>query len=524
MAEANSTTSPKKGTRVRIADDASERGPLLGVSPKVKKTEFGAMTPQEFEEQTLNTSTNVILLYRLNHLQAMSNANLVLAIMALLYAATNVVLLVLNVADHNDDDCGDPKDLSIARCGSATSDLIFHRLEFWATFCFALVTAFSLMYTPKAVQHIYNKPLVLKLVLLVEICFAAVPAALVTINLQIYEFPCHEIEYVNELTVSFVDFILLASLLRLPEDEEALEDDLEEEDMEQGAFHPGNFQKGPRRYSVASTALQSKLSTVSDAPTTSDASSSARGGGQQREGSGDTLNTDTEDPDEYVHPASSLVSNMKTTGFFPPSRQTSAASGWHSNAGASPHPAAISPFAEPADVQPKSVHAYAPEIQRAIPLVAMSVACIQLVIYNSFPWFKNSERTAHFFEFTFGIISSFITFWFCMDNRFEAAKEIMLILYGNHRDCGPTCQRPPMKRQSIYGPNNGNNFVMSVRRKFARTFSTVSNNRRLSTFELAHQNNPIPQNPNRRASTAVPSYHYDACGTRHNHSHTPPLI
>ena len=34
------------------------------------------------------------------------------------------------------------------------------------------------------------------------------------------------------------------------------------------------------------------------------------------------------------------------------------------------------------------------------------------------------EQMAHFFEFAFEILSAFITFWFCMDNRIESDKKI----------------------------------------------------------------------------------------------------
>jgi len=491
-------TSPTN-RRVRMAEDeqsllVKEDLSSLGQGPAFSAAASGAAVQQQ--QQTVNTSTNVILLFRLHNLQWMSNANFTLAILALLYAATNVVLFILNFGDHNDDDCGDPRDLAIARCGSATSDLIFHRLEFWATFLFALVTAFALMYTPKAQNNIYDKPLLLKLVLLCEICFAAVPAALVTVNLERYEMPCHELEYVNELTISFVDIILLASLLRLPPEDDENGDDDDLGDLE-AAVGKNPFHL-PRRRSL------------SDDDAAECHHQGLQGGQEQLRLEEDD---DEEEEDPPTHPEDSdaavaakakkdngekqkkvtIVAGLETTGLFPPSRRTSEAS---------------LPMQKDDDDAPLNP---SPPLSRSkIPFVGSVVAGIQLVIYNSYPWYDHAERTAHFFEFAFGILSSFVTFWFCMDNRFEAEKEIMLILYGNHRDC-ENCRCEKLMNNTVPPKKRQNSVAMSIRRGLARTFSTVNNNnntsRRFSTFELQ----------SRRGSTYSTvgghPYSYDACGT-----------
>ena len=49
-------------------------------------------------------------------------------------------------------------------------------------------------------------------------------------------------------------------------------------------------------------------------------------------------------------------------------------------------------------------------------LGAVAIAVVQLTIYNA-----GFHRFAHYFEFLFAIISSFVTFWFCIDNRRGAA-------------------------------------------------------------------------------------------------------
>lgn len=71
--------------------------------------------------------------------------------------------------------------------------------------------------------------------------------------------------------------------------------------------------------------------------------------------------------------------------------------------------------------------------------IASLVALIQLTVYNSMGKDEDGdmigEVPAHYLEFSFGIISSLIAFWFCMDNKFVCGKEIGQILYGTHRDC-----------------------------------------------------------------------------------------
>ena len=72
-------------------------------------------------------------------------------------------------------------------------------------------------------------------------------------------------------------------------------------------------------------------------------------------------------------------------------------------------------------------------------LVAMLVALIQLGVYNGMGRTPDGdmvgEAAAHYLEFLFSIISSLITFWFTMDNKFIADKEVGQILYGRHQDC-----------------------------------------------------------------------------------------
>ena len=49
----------------------------------------------------INTSSNVLLLYRMNELQHLGRVNFGLAVGTLLYLATNVVLFTFNAMDRN---------------------------------------------------------------------------------------------------------------------------------------------------------------------------------------------------------------------------------------------------------------------------------------------------------------------------------------------------------------------------------------------------------------------------------------
>ena len=124
----------------------------------------------------LRCETNVLVLHRLRKLETMSTANFLLAILSLLYIGINIVTLVLNGLNKNDDDCGDPDTVFEPRCGSPISDYAFHNLEFWATFVYALVQAFSLYHSPKNLNTILQNTLALKIGLFVEVIAAFVPA------------------------------------------------------------------------------------------------------------------------------------------------------------------------------------------------------------------------------------------------------------------------------------------------------------------------------------------------------------
>ena len=162
----------------------------------------------------INTSSNVLLLYRMNELQHLGRVNFGLAVGTLLYLATNVVLFTFNAMDRNDDACGDPEGIKYARCGSPVSPLQFHIYEFWAGFLFACIEATSLIFTPRALSTVSKRPGLLRTVLMFDIMSTFIAAVLVTFNLDVFEVPAHEIEFSNELTLALVSIIFLRSLTR----------------------------------------------------------------------------------------------------------------------------------------------------------------------------------------------------------------------------------------------------------------------------------------------------------------------
>jgi len=275
----NATDKEKGCCTVIKADDENENAPFLDY--EAYPTLPPSSTPPS--DGPLNFSSNSLLVYRLHEMRHMENVNFTLAIACLVYCGINVALIIINyVNSHNEDN-------------PPVSKKSFHLLEFWATFVFAVVTCIGLASTPKSILDIYSNPLALRLVLFFNIVAASLPAVLISLNHEYFEILSHQIEYCNELTMSFVDLVLLWSLC-------------------------------------------------------------------QFEGT------------------STIMAG-----------------------------------------------------------IASIMALVQLAVYNGMGETENGEMVgevpAHYLEFTFGIISSLIAFWFVMDNKFVCGKEIGQILYGTHRDC-----------------------------------------------------------------------------------------
>ena len=73
---------------------------------------------------------------------------------------------------------------------------------------------------------------------------------------------------------------------------------------------------------------------------------------------------------------------------------------------------------------------------------AAATAVVQLLIYNAGG--ESWGRVAHFFEFSFGIVNSFVTFWFCLDNRTTAEDELLCIMWA--------AASPDARREAVLAP------------------------------------------------------------------------
>ena len=157
------------------------------------------------KKKTLNSSHNVLLVYRLDEMRSLERVNFTLAIACLIYCGINIALIIVNYVNSTSQNHMEPRPIS---------EKAFHLLEFWATFFFAIVTCISLTSTPKSIMNIYNNPLALRLILFFNIVAASLPAVLMSLNTEYFEVISHQIEYLNELTMSFIDLVLVWSLCK----------------------------------------------------------------------------------------------------------------------------------------------------------------------------------------------------------------------------------------------------------------------------------------------------------------------
>ena len=179
-----------------VVDDDNIDGVFNVYKSYQEETELGQ------QQKILNSSQNVLLVYRLDEMRSLERVNFALAIACLVYCGINIALIIVNYVNSQNQE--DPP----------ISEKAFHLLEFWATFCFAIVTCISLTSTPKSIMNIYNNPMTLRLILFFNIVASSMPAMLMSLNTEYFEVLSHQIEYLNELTMSFIDLVLLWSLCK----------------------------------------------------------------------------------------------------------------------------------------------------------------------------------------------------------------------------------------------------------------------------------------------------------------------
>lgn len=175
---------------------ASPKGGRLHVSPSMFKEDASSaqllLDPATCHHcRTLRYDTNVLVLQRLNELSTISVVNLALAIACVMYLGSTVVLLIFTMVP------------------GTTSDSQIHRLEFGGTFIFTLVTTLALIFSP---ERKFHSPLLLKVLVLVNVCSSFVAFLLVYISLSSFERLAHEIEYANELCTAVVDVLIILTL------------------------------------------------------------------------------------------------------------------------------------------------------------------------------------------------------------------------------------------------------------------------------------------------------------------------
>ena len=164
------------------------------VTRVVRSSNFGSNS--KFNNGGVNFSTNTLLVFRLQDMRSLSNTNLCLAVLCLVYLGINVTLVCVNyindayVQTHGGTEDGEPVD-----------DTVYHLVEFWATFCFAVIECLALCVTPKSQYSINGSmdPLFLKMVMFVNIVATSVPAVMISFTIETFERTSHEIEYINEL-------------------------------------------------------------------------------------------------------------------------------------------------------------------------------------------------------------------------------------------------------------------------------------------------------------------------------------
>jgi hypothetical protein len=160
---------------------------------------------------------------RLSELRTAYKMNLMLSVFALAFVSIQVVEFWINQYPNEchpksqwlipEEERNETAEFCVGKVG-AWGDYEFHLLEFWATFLFNICDILALFYAPKDLQTVFFSPILLKLVVALQIACSFVSAMIITINMPLFEVWSHEIEYIDEMMLAFVDVILFLSLVR----------------------------------------------------------------------------------------------------------------------------------------------------------------------------------------------------------------------------------------------------------------------------------------------------------------------
>lgn len=142
----------------------------------------------------------------ISYLRHRSFVNLLLGLGAVAFSAISVVLFILNTFD------------AVCRSGRScvqpTDRRTFHLLEFWSAFLFNVLNVFVMVFSEKDVSQQFRYPALFKIIVLLNVGASLICAVLVTLNTELFEFPAHQIEYTNELTMAGIDIALVLAVLR----------------------------------------------------------------------------------------------------------------------------------------------------------------------------------------------------------------------------------------------------------------------------------------------------------------------
>jgi len=136
-------------------------------------------------------------LYELARLEGLVHKNFHLAVLCLVYTGANVVCLVFNSMDEEFRE---------------EHRMPFHMLEFWSTFIFAVLQIYIMAFV--ASGSLCMNPMLLRVVMVFNIVFTFVPAALLAVSVEKFEVLAHEIEYSNEITMAAIDIVMVRGLMR----------------------------------------------------------------------------------------------------------------------------------------------------------------------------------------------------------------------------------------------------------------------------------------------------------------------